>query len=80
MNEEKIEDTAEFAHGNEETEESIIEKLDPTKRMNRKQLREYARTVNRRWGNFTKPSLGARKRKRRALKKVGNKTRRLARA
>lgn len=82
MNSEVIEQeelTNDFAEENDNTEENILEQLDPTKNMNRKQLREYGRMINTKFGNFTKQSLGKRKRKRRALKKVGNETRKLQR-
>lgn len=72
MNKEEV-STEEHANPN------ILERLDPTKNMNRKQIRAFGRLQQRKSGTFTKPSLGTRTRKRRAVKKVGNKTRRLAR-
>jgi len=56
-----------------------LKRLDPTTNMNRQEIRRYGRMMKRAVGCFTKPSLGARTRKRRAVKKVGNRTRRLAR-
>lgn len=76
MNTEELEEEVEV----EETEkENILERLDPTKHMNRKQLRAFGRLQLRKVGTFTKPSLGTRSRKRRAVKKVGNATRKAQR-
>ena len=49
------------------------------KTKNREQIRREHKFLNTKQGYYTKPSLGARKRKRRALKKVGNATRKAAR-
>jgi len=59
--------------------ENILERLDPTKNMNRQQLRNYGRMINRKIGWFTKPTLASRTEKRRAVKKVGNATRKAQR-
>jgi len=61
-----------------EVEEVGLENAD-FNTLNRERLRAYERLRRVKPGNFTKQSLGKRTRKRRAKKKAGNKTRRLAR-
>jgi hypothetical protein len=64
----------------EEAEESNKLSIKPKIRKgNREYIRRKHKFLNTKQGYYTKPSLGARKRKRRALKKVGNRTRKNAR-
>jgi hypothetical protein len=58
---------------------NVFEDYDFEEGLNRADKRRFRKMARTRIGIFTKPSLGSRKRKRRALRKAGNITRKEAR-